>query len=311
MTIYNWLSSNVLLIFGVILLFPPFVVSTYWTHVLILCGVFAVLASSFDLLAGYTGQFALTTAMFFGVGAYSSALAALKFGISPWFGLILGGIVAAILGLATGTLCLRVHGAYLSMVTLGVAQILLMIVISWVDLTGGSAGLRDIPSFSGFPYSRLNYYYLMLCILFSSLFVIRRIADSWIGIIFRTIREDPQASEAIGIDTIRYRLLAFTLSAFFCGVIGSFYAHYTGLLCPSDMGFSQLVNIITIAILGGLGSILGPALASFILTIVSENLRILGYPEIRLVMFGLIIVVVVILVPRGIASIMHALRPKT
>jgi branched-chain amino acid transport system permease protein len=307
-----WLARHKFLVSGlvVVTVIPFFIRNDYWIHVLILSSIWAIVACGYDLLAGYTGQVSLCPAAFFGVGAYSSALAALKLSMSPWLGLIIGATAAAMFGLLIGFPCLRLTGPYLAMVTLGFSEILRLALIYGGELTMGPWGLSRIPIFPGIPYSKITYYYLTLSILLLSIIILRAIVNSRFGIAFRAIRENTIASEAVGIDTTKYKLLAFTLSAFFSGLAGSIYAHYMLAISPDLLLLSVSANVIMFTIVGGLGTIVGPVFATFLLTVISESLRSTGFPILRLILFGSILVIFVMFLPNGIASLFRRSASK-
>jgi branched-chain amino acid transport system permease protein len=303
--------KRIVLLAVVICLFllPCFVRSEYLLHILILSGIFAILSASWDVLSGYTGIFSFGHAAFFGMGGYTSALLSINFGLSPWLGLIAGGITAAGLGCIIGLPTLRLRGPYVAIVTLACAIILMNICTNWVNLTNGPTGLWGIPSFPDIKIAdvltidfsgatRINHYYLILIIMLISLYILHRIVASKLGLFLLAIRENEMAIEAMGLNVTKYKILVFSITSFFAGVAGSFYAHYIMLLTPGEFGFAPMVNILAMTMLGGAGTLLGPVVGSFFLTFLGEFLREFG--EYRLVLYGLIIILTVLFMPKGI-----------
>lgn len=257
------------IIISVIFLFllPHFIHSGYLLHVLILSCMFGVLSASWDLMIGYAGILSFGHPAFFGMSGYTSALLSINLGISPWLGMIVGGLTAAVLGFIIGFPTLKLRGVYVAIVTLSFDIILMNICTNWVSLTNGPMGLWDIPPFPGINIagllnvnfsgiSRVNHYYLILIIMLVSLYIMHRISKSKMGLFLVAIREDEVAAEAMGVNTKKYKLIVFVITSFFAGIIGSFYAHYILVLTPGDFGFAPMITILAMTLLGGLGTYL-------------------------------------------------------
>lgn len=282
-------------------LVPLITNNDYVIRILIMSGIFSILALSLNLVTGYTGQFCLGWAGFYGIGAYTSALLVMKLDFSFWLAMPLAGIVAAVFGILLGIPTMRLKDIYLAIATLGFGEIIRLIMLNWTDLTRGSMGLPGIPSPKLFSYefsSNLPFYYLCLLLVLLTIAAIRRIIDSRVGRALIAIREDDLAAKAMGIDVTRYKILAFAVGAFFAGIAGAFYAHYSSFIDPHSFSFSESIAILAMVVLGGMGSVAGSVIGAVTLTIAPEILRDLS--EYRMIIFGLIMMVVMLIRPQGI-----------
>jgi len=282
-------------------LLPLVITDDYVLRILIMWGIFVILTLSLNLVTGFTGQFCLGWAAFYGIGAYTSALLTMKAGVSFWLAMPLGGFVAALFGLLLGLPTMRLKEIYLAITTLGFGEIIRLIMLNWTDLTRGSMGLPGIPAPTILSYeisSNQAYYYLILALVLVTIIAIRRLIDSRTGRALIAIREDELAAKSMGIDVTAYKMLAFAVGAFFAGLAGSFYAHYTSFIDPHTFSFTESIAILAMAVLGGLGSINGSILGAVILTVIPELLRDIA--EYRLIVFGLIMMAVMLLRPQGL-----------
>jgi len=287
-------------------LLPAVLRDPYITHVLVLSMMYAVLASSWNLLVGYAGIFSFGHQAFFGLGCYVSALLAMQAGVNPWLGLPLAGLAAAALGgfIALPTLRLRA-APYIAIATLGFAEITRIVAQNLVDLTRGELGLWGIPpltdvgplSFAG--GNRTTYYYVMLAIFLVTMIALWRLVHSSFGLALVSIRESQDAAESLGVNLTRYKVAAFVISSFFAGMVGAFYAHYILILTPSSvLSVGVMVEIITITMVGGVGTLLGPVAGAFALTLGLEQLRVLG--DWRLLIYGAALVGLIMFMPDGV-----------
>jgi len=285
-----------------VLLPHPFVLSIATQAV-----IWALLAASWDLLSGYTGQVSFGHAGFFALGAYTAAAASKHLGLSPWLGLALGAAVAAAVGLGTGFPALRLRGHYLALVTLALAELIRLTAQNWLAVTGGPFGIYDFGSFTGLPPTgipRAQAVYLVVATIVGAgvgamLYVCRRTRA---GRAFRAIREDEVLAESLGINTTVYKLLAFGLSSGLAGLAGTLYAYYIQLVSPTVATAATTSLVIGMAVFGGLGTIWGPALGALLLYAINEGLRFIGVVY-NLVAVGLVIMVFVIFLPRGLAGL--------
>jgi len=280
----------------------------YLLHILVIAGIYIILTLSLNLIVGYTGLPALGHAAFSCIGAYTSSLLALNMGLSPWIGLLTGACAAALFGIVIGYPAVRLKGDYLALATFGLGVIIYSIAKNWISLTRGPMGLPGIPGFSifGFQLSEIwSYLLLILVFVIITIFVIRRIVNSPFGRILRSIREDEVASQALGKDTTRHKLLVFIIGAFFAGIAGSLYAHYITFIDPSSFTVMESITILLMVIFGGMGSISGSIAGAVILVVFPELLRFLGMPSsiaapMRQMIYGLLLVVLMIKRPQGI-----------
>ncbi|MCD6400066.1 branched-chain amino acid ABC transporter permease [candidate division WOR-3 bacterium] len=283
----------------------------YLLHILVIAGIYIILTLSLNLIVGYTGLPALGHAAFSCIGAYTSSLLALNMGVSPWIGLLIGAYLAALSGVVIGYPAVRLKGDYLALATFGMGVIVYSIAKNWVSLTRGPMGLPGIPGFSifGIQLSEIwSYLLLVLIFVAITIFVINRIVNSPFGRILRSIREDEIASEALGKNTTKYKLLVFIIGAFFAGIAGSLYAHYITFIDPSSFTVMESITILLMVIFGGMGSISGSIVGAVALVVFPELLRFLGMPSsiaapMRQMIYGLLLVVLMLKRPQGIMGV--------
>ena len=271
--------------------------------------LFAALAVSWFLLAR-AGQISLGHAAFFGLGAYASALAALRLGISPWIGLILGTVVATLFAVPVGVVCFRFRGFYFALATFAAAEVAKAIVMNWDSLTYGAQGLVGIPGFGrlhvgpwvvNFDLSRTPGYYLAWAFLALTLLVAHRVIRSELGLAFTAVREDEEAAAAIGINPQRVKMIAFLISAAITGAGGALYAHLTHYLEPG-LAFSVSISSLPLvmALFGGLASLAGPLVGGLLLYLTDQLVFQRLFPTWHQVWYGLTLIIVVLYMPRGL-----------
>ena len=289
-------SRTIVGLFLIVILGLPLITQDpYLFRIVILTSLFAILAASWDLLSGFTGQLNFGHALFFGVGAYSSAILNTHVHIPPWGSVPLGAVVAVLAGLIIGIPCLRLKHTYLALTTLAFPIILLGIIFALPDLTGGELGMSGLVRFTN---SLMGNYYLHVITMLVLCFTMWKITDSNIGIIFHAIREDELAVKASGINTTWYKLLAFCLSGFFAGISGGLYAHYMRIAGPSTLDVSMSFTIVIWAIFGGAATIYGPIAGVFILYPLLEIVRI--WPEYRMMIFSVFVLLILLYMPEGL-----------
>jgi len=290
---------------------PPFL-SPYAVHTLVLILFFAYLGTAWNVLGGYAGQFSFGHAAFFGIGAYTSTLLLVRLDVSPWLGLLAGGVLAAVFGCFGGYLSFRygLRGPYFALVTLAFAEMLRLIAVNWMAI-GGPMGILMPLSKTGDSLSRLQfreklpYYYVALALLGAALALVRAIERSRLGHLLAAIRENEDAAEASGVNTLSAKLVAMAVSAFLTAVGGTFYAQYFTFIDPGLVfGPSVSVEILLRPIVGGPGTLLGPLLGSVVLTPLSEATRALirGRPGIDVMVYGALLVLVITFLPGGLAG---------
>jgi branched-chain amino acid transport system permease protein len=280
----------------------------YLIHILIISGIYIILTLSLNLIIGFTGLAALGHIAFACVGAYTSSLLALNLGVSPWIGLIIGAIFASVLGAIVSFPSLRLKGDYLAIATFGLGVIVYSIAKNWVGLTRGPMGLPGIPAFKIFGYEINNVWaYLVLVLIFVVItyVVIRNITKSPFGRILTAVREDEIATEAMGKNVNKYKLIVFVVGAFFAGITGSLYAHYISFIDPSSFTIMESIAVLLMVVFGGMASLGGSFIGASVLVIFPELLRFLGMPSsvaapLRQMIYGLLLIILMIWRPQGL-----------
>jgi len=270
----------------------------------------AGLAIAFDFTAGYINVVNFGFAAFAGAGAYTSALLAIHLGVSPWLTLFPGALFAGLLGLFTGVITLRLRGIYAAVVAWFVGLALMGVTRNWVELTRGPLGLIT-PSLLG-TAANLPYYYVALGMMVVTYLVLRGVTQSRAGLAFRALGQNLDAARASGVNPTFYRVLNFTLSCAFAGWLGGFFAGYYGILTPAVMHTSRTVEILAVAYIGGRGSIWGGAVVAFPFVFLVEWLRssLTHLPGLHLVIYGLMLVLVMIFCPGGLAQLVASWRAR-
>ena len=259
------------------LLAPLFVTNASHLNLLILVLMAAQLGVAWNLLGGYAGQVSLGHAAFYGIGAYTSTLLLLNFGINPWLGMLAGGGVAALLSLGFGWSCFRLKGHYFAMATIAVAEIVQIVFTNW-EYGGAAVGLTVPMTHEGWGWlvfaAKLPYYWLALGLLVVTLAATAWVERSHIGYYLRAIKDEPDAARSIGIDIARYKQIALSLSAFFTALGGSLYAQKELYIDPGSVLSTALsIKVALVAILGGIGTLFGPVLGAVVLTTIEELTR--------------------------------------
>ena len=296
-------SLTVLLL---VMLIMPLASSFYQTNIMILAMLYVMLALGLNIAVGIAGQLVLGYVAFYAVGAYAYALLNQFFGLGFWACLPVGGLLAVLFGLALGFPVLRLRGDYLAIVTLGFGEIVRLTLLNWTSLTGGSGGIKNIPgpSFFGTQLSiegnTIFIYYLVLLAVILTIVVITRLKNSRVGLALQALREDEIACEAMGIDLARVKLSAFALSSCWAGFAGVIFAAKSTFINPASFTFMESAMILSMVVLGGMGSIVGVVIAALILILAPEYLR--AFSDYRMLIFGAIMVVMMIFRPQGLVT---------
>jgi branched-chain amino acid transport system permease protein len=291
------------------LVLPLLLPGAYHRHLLVLAGLFVLMALGFDLVLGYLGELSLGHAAFFGVGAYTTALLTRNFETPFPLDLLLAGLVTGVVGFLIGVPSLRLKGPYFAIVTFGFAEILRLVALNWVSVTRGPMGLPDIPHprLGGFVINtELRYYYLVLVLVGLAVLVTRRLLDSTVGHAFVAIRENEELAASAGIATFRFKLLAFCIGMVFTGVAGSVYGRYVHFVDPTALSFYYTVTVVSMVIVGGQGSIGGTALGAILFTLLPEYLRVAE--DARLLIFGALLMATVVFLPEGLHGLWRRTR---
>jgi len=304
---------------AVALLLPMAITSDRWMRVLLLVVIYVVLASGLNLLVGYAGLLDLGYIAFFAVGAYFTSIVTVKlavntFGMAPdatWWlffvNLALAGIFTAGVGVILGYPTLRARGDYLAIMTLAFGEVVRLVAINWTGLTNGPIGIRGVPTVQIFNQKLLDpfyLYYVALAISAVALFAIYRLVASHIGRAWVAIREDQLVAECMGVNTHRYKLLAYAGGAFFAGTIGVLFAHVQQFINPDSFTLEDNLLVLSLVILGGAGTMWGPVVGAAVWILFQEwaadQALVQDYPQLRMLALGLLILVVIRFLPRGI-----------
>lgn len=269
----------------VIAIIPAVVSNAYWLGVLIVSMYFAILAGAWNLLAGYTGQFSLAPATFAMIGAYVTGLLGTYFGVPPILGIIAAILIAGVIGLVLGRVVLRLQGPYLALTTLSFAEILRLVASNSIDITRGDLGL-PVPALFD---SRIGWYYLFLAVLAALLVGLYVLLRSKAGLFLQAIRDDEVAAARSGVDVVVWKTAAFALSAAASGFAGALYAHFAELVTPELGLIGQTGLIVSMTVIGGMGTLVGPLAGAFLVYVLSEWLRDVG--GYQLVVFAALVVI--------------------
>jgi len=313
-TINKWTNSfnqflskygKYLLLIGICLLFVmPFLpIATFLVmRISVLVMIYSTLALALNILTGYTGLVSIGHVMFFGFGAYTSALLVTKLNINFFIAFFIAILLSALLGVLASLPTLRLGGAYLSIATLGFAEVFKIILINWKNITNGVMGVKNIPrpEIFGLTLTPENkgLYFLILIIMLVSSIICYLIINSKIGRAFRSIKEDELAATLMGINTTYYKTLAFSVSAGITGAVGAYYAHFMRYIDPNTFTIDTSILILSMVILGGLGTMRGMYLGAFILVLLPQISRWLE--SYRFVIYGLILILIMEFRPQGL-----------
>jgi branched-chain amino acid transport system permease protein len=286
----------------------PLVSPPFAQHVMILTFLFAMCGVAWNVMGGYAGMFSFGQAAFFGIGAYTSSFLLLTFRVSPWIGLVVGGVISSLLAAAIGYPCSNLRGHYFAIASIAFAEIVRIVFTNW-QMVGAAEGLT-IPmlkeSLANFMFhsSKLPYYYIILAFLLLALTVCRRVSRSKMGYYFRAIKESHEIAQVLGVDVVRYRLYAIIISAFLTSMAGTFYAQYILYIDPdSVMILAISVQIVLVAMLGGASTVLGPVIGAAVLVPLSEYSRAwLGYKGtgMDMIIYGTLITLISMYQPNGV-----------
>lgn len=282
-------------------------IEAYFIHLLILIGIYLILALSLQISMGFTGMLNLGHIAFFGIGAYTSALLALN-GFPFWICFLFAGILAMFFGFILSIPTKRLKGDYLALATMGFSFVIYAILLNWTKFTRGPLGLPGIPKPSLFGisfYDNFSFLILILIICVLTYIVIKKITSSPFGRVLESIRDDELASKSLGKNTPKMKGLALAISAFFAGLAGSLYAHYITYIDPSSFTIMQLIPILLIVIIAGLASLRTTVIATIIIVLLPEPLRFIGFPSsivgpMRQIVYAIILLIILLYKPKGI-----------
>jgi branched-chain amino acid transport system permease protein len=311
-----------LILLAVLSVFPLAVSDNYYQHLMILFLMWVVIGSAWNVIAGYTGQVSFGDAAFFGTGAYAAGLLAHHLQVSAWWGMAIAGFAALAVGFPFGWICFRLRGAYFALATLALNEVLRHGTTIAESFTGGMMGIMIMPTF----VSKAPYYYIALAMAVVSVLSVQLLIHSKPGYYFVSIREDQDAAESLGINTHYYKMLSLAFAAFWTGMAGSLYMNYMGFIDPHVVFSLHDISImaILVGIVGGVGTVYGPAVGAFIMVAVQEMFRsgffglfkflieTTGSESVRALTdvltkghvlgFGVLVVVVILVLPNGIVG---------
>ncbi|KAB2330520.1 branched-chain amino acid ABC transporter permease [Cytobacillus depressus] len=301
-----------IVVFVIVLIALPVVFrNPYLTSVLVIIGLYGIVAMGLGLLLGFTGQISISQAAFYGIGAYTSAILTVTYGVSPWVAIIAGCVISAIVALVIGWPTLKLEENYLALATLGFGFIVYISFMQMVELTGGPSGIRHIPPLSlGFMTfdTDVKYYYLVWVVALGLLYFSSKLVKSRVGRALRAIRSSEIAAKSVGINPTKFKVQVFMLSAVFASIAGSLYAHYVSFISPSPFYVTASINFVIIAVIGGLTNIWGGLVGAAVITGLGELVREVvplfipdAGSEYELILFGVILVVTMIFMPQGLS----------
>jgi branched-chain amino acid transport system permease protein len=280
---------------------------TYIMHIMILCFIWGVVASAWNLIMGYASIFSFSQIAFFTISGYTTGMMSKYWGVSPWLGIVPGAILASIAGVLIGLPCLRLKGIFIAVATLALHLSLPTLLSQGRAYgTGGSHGLAGIPPFQVGErvFGHLSWYYLLLIVFLILLFVIYKVIHSRMGLAFVALRDAGHFAESLGVNDYKYKLIIFAVSAFITGIMGGLLTHYTGAISPAMLGTDLFLVVIAMVLFGGLGRFPGAVIGAFAITFANELLRPTG--TFRLLILGGIIVVTMIYMPKGLMGMLES-----
>jgi branched-chain amino acid transport system permease protein len=306
------LERNILLAFLLLAALVPLAVSDqYVLHIAIMVLFYAVLATSLNLVVGYVGEFSLGHTAFLGIGAYTAAILSLRLGLPMWATVPLAGLISAAFGVLIGAITLRLQGPFFVIVTLAFAEVLRLVANNWVDLTNGPMGLAGV----GQPailagasnlFAKQLYFYIALGITAVALYLAYRFVYSNTGRAAVAVRENRFVAQSIGVHPFAYAMRAFVLGSLLAGMAGGFYAHYISFVGSEVFTFSFMATMIIMVLVGGKGTLVGPLVGALLITLLEEYLR--EVKELRMSIFGLIVMAIVLFLPRGLMGFLASRR---
>ncbi len=299
------------LLLTIMILIAPLAMGVYWISLLILIGIFAIVALGLNLLTGYTGLISLGHAAFFAVGAYSSAILTSKFGVSFWLALPAAGVLSALLGIFIGLPALRLKGLYLAIATMGFGFIVEEFIIQWESVTNGVNGIQVLrPTIGSISFtSDMSYYYLVFFTVIIMIIILRNILRTPTGRAFIAIRDSEVAAESVGVNLAIYKTAAFSISAFYTGIAGSLFAHFMSFIGPENFNLMVSISFLVMILVGGVGSVHGAIFGAIFITLLPELISlgkdylptvIAGQAGLQAAVFGLILIFFIRFEPLGL-----------
>ena len=303
-------------VYGVMAIMPAFMGGTeHLMHILIMCLIWAIVASCWDLIMGVAGIFSFGQVAFFVIGAYASAIFSIKLQVPPLLAMLLAGAVAALIGAVVGLPCLRLKGAYVALVTFAVHMILEPFLKSGMGRaigTGGSRGILTIPPIQlfGLPFDsdhKVAVFYLAMVLAVACSVLILLVIRSFWGTAFLALKDSEDFASSLGVSAFKYKLAVFALTSFLTGLAGGFYGHYVGMLSTRMLGIDLFVTLMIMLVIGGIGQFPGAILGAIVTVTINEMLSPLG--PYRPLTLGAMVVVLTLLLPDGVIGLSRKLAP--
>lgn len=289
-----------IIIVAVLLLILPLLVTRYILNIVIMAGIWVLLASSLNVMLGYVGQLPMGHTAFYGIGAYVSGLMNVNLGTPIWLGMPLAGLVSSSVGYGISRLTFRVRGSSFVLVTLGFGEVMRLIANNWMNLTNGPMGVQGIsrPSIVGFTFNYSAYYYFILVLNIIAIYVFWRLEKSRFGRALISLNENEALANAVGMESDKYLTMATVISTFFAGIAGSFYAHYVTFISPDLFSLSSTITMVIMVVVGGKRTISGPVVGAIVFTLLLELLRPLE--NYRMLIYGGILMLTILFMKKGI-----------
>jgi branched-chain amino acid transport system permease protein len=297
---------------AIVLVLPLVVPNAFAIDIFIRVLLFAFIGVAWNLMGGYAKQLSLGHAAYFGLGAYTSTILQIQFGVSPWIGMLAGGVVAMLASLPIGGVCFRLRGPYFAIATIATAQVLMLLFLKFRDFAWGAEG-TTIPNLGNSPLmmqfeAKAAYYYIALGLLAIGLAITYRIERSWMGYYLVAIGEDEDAAEAIGVNTLRIKRDIYLISAFLTALAGTFYVQYIYFIDPTTVfSFNISVEAALVSIVGGIGTLWGPVIGTVLLEATSALLQSWlggGHAGVQLTVYSLILIAVILWRPTGLLGLL-------
>lgn len=297
------------ILLAAMLIFPLMGFSQYVYRIAVVSVLYAILAMSLNLIAGVAGQISLGHIAFYGIGAYTSALLCVNFGISVWVGILAAFVVSMLFGLLIAIPTLKLSGGYLAILTMSFAEIIRLILLNWTSVTRGPMGILNIPKPSLFGYTIKSsgaFLYLVLTVAIIVYIGLHNLIHSRFGRNLQALRDDEISSESMGINVYRYKVIAFVISTGVAGVAGALFASYMEFIDPSSFISDESTVILSMVVLGGMGNMNGSIIAAALLTILPEALR--SFSDYRMLVYGVVLVAMMLLKITDWAAIKRSLK---
>ncbi len=292
---------------AVIATLPLALTNNFYLDIAILAGFNAIVCVGLNLLIGYAGQISLGHAGFFGIGAYVSGILVTTYGWPPIAALLVGAVSVGILAFLLAKPILRLKGHYLAMATLGIGIIVSIVLRTETGLTGGPDGMM-VDSFKIFGlelYGEKNWYWVVGAMLFIAVWLSLNLIDSPVGRALRAVHGSEVAAEVVGVDTTRYKVMVFVVSAVFASVAGSLFAHYTGLITPAKADFFKSIELVTMVVFGGMASTFGAVIGAVVLTVLPQALTV--FQDYSQIVLGAILMFTMVFMPKGLLPTIEGL----